>query len=57
VLKEIAMDPREFPSFPCTDAEDLDFISAAGLLGAAALLFLFYGDDIARFLNSLLIGF
>ncbi|WP_431276231.1 hypothetical protein ACQ858_08250 [Variovorax ureilyticus] len=42
--------------FACTTAEDLDFIGAAGLLSAAALLFLFYGDDIARFLNSLLIG-
>ena len=51
-----AVDPREFPEFPCDAAEDWDFISSALLLSVAVLLFLFYGDDIARFLNSLLIG-
>lgn len=42
--------------FPCSDAEELDFLCSAGLLLCGALAFLFYGDDVARALNSLFLN-
>lgn len=42
--------------FPCSTAEDLDFVAAAVLLSIVALVFLLWGDDIARSLNSLFLN-
>ncbi|KWT89311.1 MULTISPECIES: hypothetical protein [unclassified Variovorax] len=42
--------------FPCSDSEDIDFLAAAALLSIAAAVFLLWGDDIARFLNTLLLN-
>jgi hypothetical protein len=39
-----------------TSAEDLDFIASAGLLWAGVLGLVFFGSDVARFLNSLFIN-
>ncbi|MBT2299223.1 hypothetical protein J7E70_01980 [Variovorax paradoxus] len=47
------MTPDEFP---CSAAEDRDFLAAAALLSSSALLFLLFGDDFALFLNSLFLN-
>lgn len=39
-----------------TSAEDLDFIASAGLLWGGVVGLVFFGDDIALFLNSLFIN-
>jgi len=42
--------------FPCSNAEDIDFLAAAVLLSVVVLVFLVWGDDIARFLNALFLN-
>ncbi|CAN7323373.1 hypothetical protein LJR084_001870 [Variovorax sp. LjRoot84] len=48
------MTPDEFP---CSSAEDRDFLEAAALLSAGAIGLAFFGMDLALFLNSLFINF